>query len=155
MLKPLPHTYTAQLDGGREGYATISEERLPDLVVAPPADFGGPGDAWSPEHLLLASVQACYLFTLRAVARHISQPFDDLRVTATGLLDRQDGTLRFTDIVLRVQITVPAGSEPTRVRHLLDTAKKGCLISASLSTPVRVDAEIVETPIDLPIRAVA
>jgi hypothetical protein len=32
---------------------------------APPLDYDGPG-AWSPEHLLLAAVETCFLFTLRA-----------------------------------------------------------------------------------------
>jgi uncharacterized OsmC-like protein len=30
--------------------------------------FDGPGDAWSPENLLLAAVQSCFLFTFQAVA---------------------------------------------------------------------------------------
>lgn len=61
-MKPLPHTYEVRLSGGPEGYTAVSVEGLPDLRSAPPADFDGPGDAWSPEHLLLAAVETCFLF---------------------------------------------------------------------------------------------
>jgi organic hydroperoxide reductase OsmC/OhrA len=68
-MKPLPHSYEIALSGGPAGYATLSTEGVPALSSAPPKEFDGPGDAWSPEHLLLASVLACFIFTFRAVAR--------------------------------------------------------------------------------------
>jgi OsmC-like protein len=68
-MKPLPHQYDVRLTGGPAGYATLSVAGVPDLRAAPPLDFDGPGDAWSPEHLLLAAVETCFLFTLRAVAQ--------------------------------------------------------------------------------------
>jgi organic hydroperoxide reductase OsmC/OhrA len=41
---------------------------VPTLSTATPEEFGGPGDAWSPELLLLGAVESCFLFTFRAVA---------------------------------------------------------------------------------------
>jgi organic hydroperoxide reductase OsmC/OhrA len=41
----------------------VTADGLPDLRSAPPLDFDGPGDAWRPEHLLLAAVETCFLFT--------------------------------------------------------------------------------------------
>src|SRR5687767_6001939 len=57
-MKALPHHYDAKLRGGPSGYAQLSTGGTPALPTAPPVEFDGPGDAWSPEHLLLASVQA-------------------------------------------------------------------------------------------------
>src|SRR5688500_13392462 len=68
-MKPLPHVYEITLTGAAAGYATASADGLPDLTTAPPAEYDGPGDAWSPEHLLLAAVSSCFLFTFRAVAK--------------------------------------------------------------------------------------
>jgi organic hydroperoxide reductase OsmC/OhrA len=62
-MKPLQHVYTAQLSGGPDGYGMVCSSSLPDIRVAPPQDFDGPGDPWSPEHLLLAAVESCFLFT--------------------------------------------------------------------------------------------
>jgi len=146
-VKPLPHQYEARLTGGPAGYAGVESAGLPALRMAEPAAYDGPGDAWSPEHLLLASVQACFLFTLRAVARLSKIEFTRLELDAAGTVDRHDGTTRFTEIVLRPTLTVPAGVDRTRALTLLEKAKKACLISASLSTPIRLEPDIREVPV--------
>jgi len=143
-MEPLPHHYESRLVGGPEGHAPVTSAGLPELTCAPPAEFGGPGDAWSPEHLLLASVQSCFLFTLRAVARASKLEFRSLEVDATGTLDRQDGRMRFTEILLKVRLEVPPGTDHARAEKLLEKSERGCLISASLATPVRLETEVVE-----------
>ena len=141
-MKPLPHHYEVQLSGGPSGYAQLSATGLPGLRTAPPEDFGGPGDAWSPEHLLLASVQACFLFTLRAVARLSQLEFHSLELDASGVVDRQDGVTRFTQIVLRPRLTVAPGTDHQRAMHVLEKAKSACLVSASLSTDISMEPHI-------------
>ena len=141
-MKPLPHRYEVQLSGGPAGYAELSAVGLSALRTAPPTDFGGPGDAWSPEHLLVAAVQACFLFTLRAVARASKVPFTNLELTACGTVDRSDGVTRFTDIVLRARVTVPPGTDHARLLQVLEQGKKACLVTASLSAPVRLEPDV-------------
>ncbi len=143
-MQPLPHHYDVHLSGGPAGYARLSRAGLPDLRTAPPTDYDGPGDAWSPEHLLLAAVQACFLFTLRAVARLSKIDMINLELDAEGTVDRQDGVTRFTEIVLHPKLTVAAGTDRERVIRLLEKSEKGCLVSASLSTPIRLEPEITE-----------
>lgn len=141
-MKPLPHRYTVRLVGGPGGDATLSLAGAPDLRTAPPLDFGGPGDAWGPEHFLLAAVEACFLFTLRVVAQASHVEFTSLALEAEGTVDRQDGAMRFTEIVLRPRLTVPAGADWNRVRRVLEKAEKTCLVSASLRTRIRLEPEI-------------
>ena len=143
-MKPLPHHYDVHLTGGPSGYAQLSTAGVPTLRTAPPVDYDGPGDAWSPEHLLLASVQACFLFTLRAIARLSKVEFLALDLNASGTVDRQDGVTRFSEIVLRPRLTVPRGTDRQRALHILEKSEKTCLVSASLGTPIRLEAEIVE-----------
>jgi len=83
-MKPLPHRYEVRLQGGPTGYAQLCIEGAPELRAAPPVAFDGPGDAWSPEHLLLAAVQACFLFTLRAVARQSRVEFAAVDAKSRG-----------------------------------------------------------------------
>jgi uncharacterized OsmC-like protein len=138
-MKPLPHRYDVQLAGGPSGYAHLTTQGLPGLLTAPPPAYDGPGDAWSPEHLLLASVQACFLFTFRAVARAAKLEFRRLTVDAEGVVDRQDGVTRFTEIVLRPRIAAAAGMDRDRVLQAMERTKKACLVSATLATPVTLD----------------
>jgi organic hydroperoxide reductase OsmC/OhrA len=143
-MKPLPHQYDVHLTGGPSGYAQLSTTGVPELRTAPPEDYDGPGDAWSPEHLLLASVQACFLFTLRAIARLSKLEFTALELDASGTVNRQDGVTRFTEIVLRPRLTVASGADRERALHVLEKSKTTCLVSASLSTPIRLEPDITE-----------
>jgi hypothetical protein len=59
-MKPLSHIYKAQLSGGAEGYAVVSVARIPEFRTAPPADFDGLGDVWSPNQFLMAAVETCF-----------------------------------------------------------------------------------------------
>ncbi|MBI2189442.1 MAG: OsmC family protein [Acidobacteria bacterium] len=143
-MKELPHQYDTELTGGPSGHAEVRAAGLPPLRMAEPVQYDGPGDAWSPEELLLASVQGCFLFTLRAVSRLSKVPFTHLEVRAAGTVDRQEGATRFTEIVLRPSLTVPAGTDRARVLAMLEKAKKACLVSSSLSTPIRLEPQIQE-----------
>ena len=142
-MKPLPHRYEVRLSGGPGGYATLSTSGVPDLRSAPPLDFDGPGDAWSPEHLLLAAVETCFLFTLRAVAKASKITFTVLDLSSEGTVDRQDGITRFTEIVLRPRLTVTPGTDRERALWVLDKSERTCLVSASLSTTIRVEPGLV------------
>jgi len=142
-MKPLPHRYEVRLTGGPDGYATSAAEGIPDLRCAPPLDFDGPGDAWSPEQLLITAVTTCFLFTLRSVAKLSKVPFKALDLSAEGVLDRKEGVTRFTDIVLRPKLTVPQGTDRAQALRVMEKAEKACLVSASLSTPVRLEPEVI------------
>jgi peroxiredoxin-like protein len=142
-MKPLPHQYEVLLREGAEGYASLSAGGLISLPSAPPLEFDGPGDAWSPEQLLLAAVDSCFLFTLRAVAQASRLAFLSLELASEGTVDRRDGGLSFTKIVLRPRLRVPAGTDRERALRVLEKAKQTCLVSASLATPVRLEPEIV------------
>jgi peroxiredoxin-like protein len=142
-MKPLPHLYEVTLSGGPTGYATLSADGPPELRSAPPKDFDGPGDAWSPEHLLLAAVATCFMFTFRAVAQASKFHFLSLELSSAGTVDRNEGATRFTEIVLRPRLKVPKGTDPERATRMLEKGEKACLVTASLSTPVSLEPDIV------------
>ena len=142
-MKPLPHLYEVTLFSAPKGYATLSTDGVPELRSAPPSNFGGPGDAWSPEHLLLASVETCFVFTFRAVAEASKFDFLSLGVSGSGTVDRKDGATRFIDVVLRARLALPKGADPERAKRMLEKGKNACLVTASLSVPVRLESEIV------------
>lgn len=145
-MKPLPRRYDVRLTGGPAGYATLSTPGVPELKSAPPLEYDGPGDAWSPEHLLLAAVETCFLFTLRAVAKTSKIEFDALELSSEGIVNRQEGVTRFTEIVLRPRLTVRPGTDLDRALWVLQKSEQACLVSASLATPIRLEPELVMAP---------
>jgi organic hydroperoxide reductase OsmC/OhrA len=142
-MKPLPHVYEVGLSAGLTGYATLTANGVPELRSAPPKDFDGPGDAWSPEYLLLAAVETCFMFTFRAVAHASKFDFLSLELSGRGTVDRSEGITRFTEIVLRPRLILPKGADPERARRMLEKGKNACLVTASLSVPLHLEPEIV------------
>lgn len=143
-MHPFPHRYRVRIGAAADGAMRLSGEGLPELASLPPAEFGGPGDHWSPETLLLASVVDCFALTFRAIAKASRFEWRELSAEIEGLLERIDGNSRFTQLRTRAKLVVPAGTDPARARLLMEKAEKGCLISNSLTAARHLDCEIVE-----------
>ena len=141
-MKPLPHTYTVRIAAGPTGHPMLTSPGVPELPTAPPREFDGSGDAWSPEQLLLAAVASCFLLTFRAIAKHSHVEFASVSVDSEGLVDRVDGRTRFTEIVLRPAVAVPAGADTHRVWRALEKAEANCIVTASLTARLRVEPPV-------------
>jgi organic hydroperoxide reductase OsmC/OhrA len=142
IMQDLPHYYFVNAEGTPAGDVLLDAPRVPGLRSASPAEFGGPGDRWSPETLLLGAVADCFVLTFRAVARASRLPFSFLRCEAVGTLDRVDHALQFTQVTLQVSLSVPAGVDPYQARRALDKAEQTCLVSNSLKATIHLEADV-------------
>jgi organic hydroperoxide reductase OsmC/OhrA len=121
-MQAFPHHYTVAANGLGTGDIELKGDGLPTLRSASPIAFGGPGDRWSPETLLVASIGDCLILTFRAVARASGFAWTTLECDVTGTLDRPDRTTRFVAFDIRARLCVPAGTDPNCARQL---RKKG------------------------------
>ncbi len=143
-MQPYPHVYTVQASAQPDGDAPVSSPGLPTLTTAPPAEFGGPGDRWSPETLFCAAVADCFLLSFRAVARASKFDWLELECRVDGTLERVEKTTRFTEVLTVATLRVPAGANRDRAVRLMEKAEKVCLISNSLVCERRLEATVVE-----------
>jgi peroxiredoxin-like protein len=125
-----------------EGGVELESERLPPLVSAPPAEFGGPGDHWSPETLLVGAVADCFVLTFQAIARASKLPWSTVRCEVEGTLDRVERVTQFTEFHTRVVLRLPAGVDRERAARLLTRAEETCLVTNSLKGAHRLEVEI-------------
>jgi peroxiredoxin-like protein len=141
-----PHQYQVNASAEAEDNIVLKADDLPQLISTPPAQFGGPGDQWSPEHLLVASVAGCFILTFRSIARASKLPWKNLEASAVGVLERVDRVTRFTTFTISATLTVPTDTDIDKARRLLDKAEAGCLITNSLSAESHLEAEVIVTP---------
>jgi len=141
-MKDLPHQYAAIASGVSDGDIALGSPRLPTLPSAAPEEFGGPGDRWSPETLLVAALADCYVLTFRALARRSNLEWSVLACEVEGTVDRVDRVIRFTAFMLRVRLRLASGAGVETARRLLEKAEHGCLISNSLVAPIRLETAI-------------
>jgi organic hydroperoxide reductase OsmC/OhrA len=144
-MEPYPHRYSATARGESEGEVTLCGEDLPSLDSAPPAQFGGPGDKWSPETLLVAAVADCFVLSFRAIARASKFAWLSLECMVEGTLDRIEKTTQFTEMLVRASLLVPRETDQDRARRLLERAERSCLITQSLKAQSRLEADIEVT----------
>jgi organic hydroperoxide reductase OsmC/OhrA len=142
-MHPYPHVYTVQASATPEGDVPVSSSGLPTLATAPPAEFDGPGDRWSPETLFCAAVADCFLLSFRAVARANKFAWQSLECEVEGTLERAEGTTRFTRMIVRATLGAPAGTDEAKAVQLMERAEHVCLISNSLNSERLIEARVV------------
>lgn len=138
----LPHHYAVTATARSAGVVNLRSQGLVPITSAPPAEFGGPGDQWSPESLLVAAVADCFILTFKAIAKASKMEWDSISCIADGTLDRVDKAMQFTQFCLQVTLTTPPGSDEKKGIHILEKAKQDCLITNSLSSKVHLEAEV-------------
>ena len=142
-MQNFPHIYQVAALAGPDGDVSLSGDGLPTIASAPPMQFGGPGDRWSPEDLLVAAVADCFILSFRAIARASKFDWVSLDCSVEGVLARSEKVTCFTAFTVNAALTVPAGADEARALGLLDKAEHSCLITNSLSATVHLNARLV------------
>ena len=132
-MQPHPHHYRVHARTGGNCSVFVESDGVPVLRTAPPIEYDGPGDQWSPETLLVAAAADCFVLTFRAVAAASQFAWHRLECDAEGVLDRRDGVVRFTGMHLTARLVIPAGGDPERAKRLLEKAEASCLVTRSLA----------------------
>jgi len=141
-MQELPHHYTVSASARTDGEITLESARLAPLASAAPSEFGGPGDRWSPETLLVAALADCFVLSFRAVAQASKLEWVSLRCEVEGTLDRVERVTQFTGFKVRASLRVPQGANSERARGLLEKAEKICLISNSLKAASHLETSV-------------
>jgi organic hydroperoxide reductase OsmC/OhrA len=141
-MQDLPHQYLVSADAKSSGNVTLASNGVADLASAPPAEFGGPGDQWSPESLLVAAVADCFILSFRAIARASRLEWDSLGCSVDGTLDRVDRVTQFTGFNVSATLHVPTGTDEEKARRLLEKAEHACLITNSLKAESHLETTV-------------
>ena len=121
--------------------AIVSEPPLPALSVDAPKEFGGEGNHWTPEHLLLASVSSCFFTTYRALAHRQGLAVEEIVCRGHATVAKGRTGLELTGVRLAVDIEVSA-ADLEKAHALVQEAERRCIVSRGLSIPVKVNAVV-------------
>ncbi|PHS14913.1 MAG: osmotically inducible protein OsmC [Kangiella sp.] len=142
-MNALPHIYIATAKSEVTSNLDLTVENLPALEIAPPIGFNGPGDKWSPEDLLMASVASCTILSFKAIAKASKMEWISLKCVSEGVLDRIERKTQFTKITTKAVLTIPVGGNKEKAVKLLHKAEETCLISNSLTAKSDIECEVL------------
>jgi peroxiredoxin-like protein len=146
-----PTTFQVSARGLTNGAGTLEVEgfRTP-IPFSAPVEFGGLAGLWTPEHLLLGAVTSCFTMTFHAIARISKLRFESFEVSIEGTVNKTEGGLQFTQIVLRPALKIADGRDVDRARTVLEKTGRSCLVSRSLSTPIHIEprVEVVQAELE-------
>jgi organic hydroperoxide reductase OsmC/OhrA len=141
-MQGLPHSYKASAEAEPTSLVTTRVEGTADMQVAPPSNFGGPGNVQSPEDLQVAAVGSCLILSFKAIATASKLEWENLVVAVDGTLDQVDRSILFTGFDIRATLTLTAGSSREKAARLLEKAEQTCFISNSLKADSTLSIEI-------------
>ena len=108
-----------------------------------------PGDAWSPEHLVLAGLMRC---TLESLAFHAERSGISVHgeASSSAVVSKRepDGRYAFVEVECGLDVQLDPLPEAVQLAELLALAERDCFVGASLTeTPRyewRVNGHVVE-----------
>jgi organic hydroperoxide reductase OsmC/OhrA len=141
-------TWTGNRGTGTSGYRNY--DRAHEVTAGSPAmilgssdpAFRGDPSRWNPEQLLVAALSQCHMLGyLHQCA--------DAGVVVTGYVDRAHGIMtetgeggRFTEVVLRPEVSVASSAMVDAAMALHAAAHRACFIASSVNFPVRHEPRV-------------
>jgi len=142
-MQDLPHIYRVAASAEGAANVILSADGLPDLETAGPPEFGGPGDVWSPETMLVGAIANCFVLSFRAIARAAKLEWLTLECEAEGDLNKVEKLTQFTAFRVSAKLTVPPGTNEKKANTILEKAEKYCLITNSMKADSHLETEII------------
>lgn len=141
-------TWTGAAAGGTRDYKTYSRafradfKDKPSIAGSADAAFRGDPALHNPEDMLVLALSACHMLSYLALAALEGLEVTAYEDSASGTMQQEGRGGRFTEVVLRPQVTVAPGSDLARAKALHEEAHKTCFIANSVNFPVRHEAVI-------------
>lgn len=143
MKDNLPLFFEAEVEWTGERKGNLRSPNLPAVQIAAPPEFQGHEGHWTPEHLYVASVSACFMTTFLAIAGYSKLEIVSLSVAAKAKLEAIEGRgYQITEIVLKPRLVIRSARDLDRAARILEKTERSCPISNSIKTTIKVEPEI-------------
>jgi organic hydroperoxide reductase OsmC/OhrA len=106
--------------------------------------FRGDEERWNPELLLVAALSQCHLLSYLHRCAVSGVQVTGYADSAIGTMEETpDGGGRFTEVVLRPEVTVASPGTVGRAEELHEEAAELCFIASSVNFPVRHEPRVI------------
>jgi organic hydroperoxide reductase OsmC/OhrA len=137
--------WTGNLGSGTSAYRAYSRNhelqgpgKAGPVLGSSDPHFRGDSKRYNPEELLVASLSACHLLWYLHLCADAGVVVVDYVDAALGTMEvNEEGGGRFTEVILRPQVTVARAEQQRVALELHQEAHRLCFIANSVNFPVR------------------
>jgi peroxiredoxin-like protein len=139
------HYYNVNLKWLEDRKGEINSPELEQIIeVATPPQFSkGIENIWSPEHLLTAAVNSCYMTTFLAIAENSRLDYSAFDCNAKGKLEQVEGKFLMTEMILEPILVIKNEGDREKAERILQKSEAACLISNSIKSKVILSTTII------------
>lgn len=135
--------YETEIEWTGEKDLKLSGGKRPAIAAGAPPEFQGREENWSPEHLLVASMNSCYALTFLAIAEFSKVSIVSLSSSARGKLEKVQGAgYQITDIIVKPRVVLASANDLARMPRILEKAKENCFVSNSIKSAIKIEPEV-------------
>ena len=128
--------YKVKVKWKKERKGLLACQGKPTIEVATPPEFKGHPGFWTPEELLVASVNACIMTTFLYYAEKKKFSFLSYESSAEGILERVENKFMFSTVEVSPKILVSSEDDIEKAKDLFKTSEENCFISNSLKAKI-------------------
>jgi peroxiredoxin-like protein len=142
--------YETEIEWEVEKHGQVQSAGLVPIATGAPPEFKGRAGDWSPEHLLVASLNSCYMLTFIAIAEFSKIAIVSFSASARGKLEKvEGGTYQITEIVVKPRVVIASANDLPRMPRIIEKAKENCFISNSIKSKITIEPEVFhhQTPV--------
>jgi peroxiredoxin-like protein len=141
-IKGKSFIYRTNINLTGKGEGIIESGNRPSIELSTPAEFGGKDGTWTPEDLLVASVNACLMTTFSYYAEKRGFKFVSYESFAEGIIELFEMKYSFSKITIKPKIIVNSKDDIEIVEDLLKISEDNCFISNSLKAKVILEPKV-------------
>ncbi len=99
-------------------------------------------EKWTPEHLFVASITSSLMSTFLIIAENSKFQFISFESNAVGKIERVNGKLSVTEIVLTPILIIPSTQSEVKAKQVLKMSETACDIAHKIKTNITLESTI-------------
>jgi peroxiredoxin-like protein len=136
METPYHYNVNVNWESDRKGMMSSPVLQSKIEVATPPEFAKGMAGIWSPEHLLVAAVNSCFMTTFLAIAENSKFNFVNFESNADGRVEKVDGKYMISEVVLAPVLTIASEADREKALRVLEKSEAACLVSNSVKSKI-------------------
>ena len=113
------------------------------IEYSPPVELNGMKGPMTPEDAFIGAANMCYQIVFRSIAAGLGLKVLSYKCRAVGDLQTAEGSKRFVRITMYPEISFEQGSNMANLEKALETTKRKCLVTNSMSCEVRIEHRVI------------